>query len=234
MHSCHIVMRVTLEVHRRVAATGRLVPSNVVSQFSAMTRIRSSLLAGAIAGLGAGLLFAAAHAIVIVPIWSRMIGGLLFGIAAGTACGWAYAELKAPDASRSRLRDGATFGVLLWLAVVPVTLTNALLRHTGFAGAHKMSTDTVAVVLALAGGAALGWILSRRWRGALAAAAALLMITMAMGGPVPVGRSVRAVEILFAVLAAAVFGGIVLAYLEPMLRGRTGSGDGGGRTPNAS
>lgn len=186
--------------------------------------IRSSLIAGALAGLAAGLLFAVLHAIIIVPIWNRMIGGLLFGVVAGTAAGWAYSELSGTAPSqRSSVRRGFDFGVLLFLAVVPVTLVDVAFRATGMVDRHRNVTDAVAVALALLGGATVAWIRTRRRRAIVAMGAAALCVTMAMGGPVPVGRSVRVVEIFLAVFAASILGGTVLGAAEPRLRGFTGS-----------
>ena len=48
-------------------------------------RLRAAMLAGGIAGIGAGLTFATLHAIVIVPIWDRMTTGLVFAAVAGAA-----------------------------------------------------------------------------------------------------------------------------------------------------
>ena len=143
-----------------------------------------------------------------------MIGGLVFGVIAGAAAGWAYAELE-PAAS---LRSGLVYGMLLWLSVVPVTLTNAALRSNGFAIEHRAMTDAIAIVLAVAGGVAVGWLRRRTWHATVACAVAAVVLTLAMGGPVPVGRSVRAVEILFAVLVAALIGGAIVGMLEPRLR----------------
>jgi len=154
---------------------------------------------------------------VIVPIWSRMVGGLVFGVIGGIAAGWAYAELTRNIAD-TRVKDGIVFGFLLFLSVAPVTLLNVVLRANGFAHAHVTITDIIAVVLAVGGGATLGWLRARHWRAALACAAAALLLTFAMGGPVPMGRSVRAVEIFFAVFAAALLGGLVLGLLEPRMR----------------
>lgn len=180
---------------------------------------RSGVIAGAIAGLVAGLVFAGAHAFIITPIWNRMIGGLVFGVIAGAAAGWAYAELL-PSAVSSSLRSGLAYGFMLWLSVVPVTLTNVALRANGFAHEHEALTDAIAVILAGAGGTALGWLRSRRWRAMLACAVAAVAVTMAMGGPVPIGNGVRPVEILFAVLVASLIGGAVVGLLQPRLRRR--------------
>lgn len=174
-------------------------------------------MAGAIAGLIAGLAFATAHAFIITPVWSRMIGGLVFGVIAGAVAGWAYGELQSANTAAS-VRTGLAYGVMLWFSVVPVTLTNAGLRATGFAYEHRDITDAIAVVFALAGGAMLGRLRGHGRRAVLASAVAALVVTMATGGPVPVGRNVRTVEILFALLAASLVGGLMVGILEPRLR----------------
>jgi hypothetical protein len=182
--------------------------------------IRSSLIAGALAGLAAGLLFALLHAFIIVPIWDRMIVGLLFGMGAGTAAGWAYAELSGTaPVSYSPVRLGFNFGVLMFLAVLPVTLTDVVLRATGMVERHRDVTDAITVVLAILAGATAGWVRARRVRPTIAMATATLFLTMAMGGPVPVGRSMRVVEIYLAVFAAALLAGTILGALEPKVRG---------------
>ena len=144
-----------------------------------------------------------------------MIGGLVFGVLAGAAAGWAYGELSRDK--ETSVRSGLAFGVMLWLSVVPVTLTNAALRASGFAYAHRDITDAISVTLAVAGGLALGWLRARQRRAMVACAVAALVVTMAMGGPVPVARNVRTVEILFAVLLASLIGGAVVGLLAPRL-----------------
>jgi len=181
-----------------------------------LTRTRSSIIGGGIAGLGAGLAFAGLHALIIVPIWSRMLMGLVFGIATGLAAGWGFAELTQDSPKRFRL--GVSYGFMLWLAVVPVTLANSWIRSTGFNRTHETWTDVISFGLAILGGAALGLLRGKSRRAIVAGAAAVLFLTMAMGGPVPVGNSVRAVEILIAVLLASVVGGVSVAYLDPLLR----------------
>jgi hypothetical protein len=157
--------------------------------------------------------FAVAHAIVIVPVWNRSAFGLLSGALAGAVAGWAYTELGFD----ARAASGARFGALLWLAVVPVTLADALLRMLGIAPRYEIVAVIVAVVLALGGGALLGWRRTRRWRAAVAGAAATMLLTMAMAGPVPVGRSVRALAIFLALLPTAIVGGVVLGGISRAL-----------------
>jgi hypothetical protein len=182
-----------------------------------MTNWRTFSAAGALAGLTAGIAFAAAHAFIITPVWSRMAGGLAFGVIAGAAAGWAFGELQT-DGSPASVRSGLRLGLMLWLAVVPVTLVDAGLRASGYAFAHRDITDAIAVILALAGGATLGVLRGTGKRSVLACALAAVVVTMAMGGPVPVGRNVRTVEILFAVLLASLVGGAMVGVIEPRLR----------------
>jgi hypothetical protein len=112
---------------------------------------------------------------------------------------------------------GAGFGGLLWLSVTPVTGGDVLLRVAGIAPRLELLAVAVAVLLASAGGGTLGWLITRRTRGAVAGAVAGLLLTIAMAGPVPVGRSVRAINIFLAVLPAAVLGGIALAVVSPSI-----------------
>lgn len=170
-----------------------------------------------------GLLFATLHAIIIVPIWDRMTQGLIFGAVAGAGAGWAFAECY-PAAVRATRRQnagiGARFGALLWLSVTPVSGADALLRATGVAPRYELLAVAVAVVLALAGGAALAWLITHRRRAALAGAIAGLLLVIAMAGPVPVGRSMRAFNIFLAVLPASVLGGIALGLISPSIFAR--------------
>ena len=182
----------------------------------------AALLAGLLAGLAGALLFAAAHAWLIVPIWTRMTSGLASGAAAGVVGGWALAELEpryhAGGTAWAAAR-GLRFGALLWGLVAPVTAADVLLRAAGVAPRYELVAVGVALTLAVAGGAAYGWRVTRRRRGALAGGAATVALTIAMAGPVPVGRSARAFWIFVAVLPAAALGGAVLALGARWLRG---------------
>ena len=181
--------------------------------------LRRNLTAGAVAGLCGAIVFALAHAILIVPIWNRSAFGLSWGVLTGIFAGWAYAELgfdRAPDtrALPARLASGMRFGAVVWLAVVPVTLADALLRLLQIAPRHELVLVGVALGLALTGGALLGWQRMHTRRAAVVGASATLVLTLAMGGPVPVGRSIRALGIFVAVLPAAVVAGAFLAGLS--------------------
>ena len=172
------------------------------------------LLGGLLSGLVGALLFATAHAFLIVPIWTRMGSGIVFGALAGTAAAWALLEnyptlMTLPP--REVARVGARFGGVLWLLVAPVTAADALLRAVGIARRFELIAVGVALVVALGSGATFGWRRTRSRRGMISGAVATLALTIAMSGPVPVARSPRAFGIFAAVLPAAVLAGSVLA-----------------------
>jgi hypothetical protein len=175
-------------------------------------------MAGAIAGLSAGLVFASLHAIIIVPIWDRMYGSLFGASLVGSIVGWAYAELMGDDSRAIRPGRGALFGALLWLAVVPVTLTDAALRQ--MTRRNEMLEVVVAVGLALLVGGVWGRLRTGHWRGTIAGAAAVFALTLVMGGPVPIANSVWALGIFFAVLPACVVAGVLLGTTLGLLRAR--------------
>ena len=170
-------------------------------------------LAGLASSVAAALVFATAHSLIIVPIWNRVAGGVALAAIAGAACGQAFSAIH-PDAAHHGVKRavylGARYGALLWLAVVPVSLVDAVLRVAGIARRYDPLTDIVAVLLALAGGWFLGHRIGRTRRAAAWGALATLLLTCAMGGPVPIARNLRAFGIWLAVLPACVVAGTIL------------------------
>jgi hypothetical protein len=185
-------------------------------------RVRDSIVAGAVAGLAAGLVFAALHAVIIVPVWDRMVGSLMLAVLAGSVIGWSYAELypEQSDVAASAW-SGSRYGALLWLAVVPVSLADAALRAVGFLPRYELVGLVVAVAIAVAAGALWGWRRTGRRRGLAASAAATLALTMVMGGPVPFARNVWAFGIFLAVLPASIVAGAILGASVALARRRT-------------
>ena len=185
-----------------------------------MPRVRLALIAGFFSGLAAGLIFAAAHALLIVPIWNRMAFGLTSAAVAGLAAGWAYVALGFDRASAGQPRSwtmdaaaGLRFGALLWLAVVPVTLADTALRLAGIAPRFELLAVVVAVCLAITGGALLGLRLGGTRRAMVAGAAATLLLTIAMAGPVPLPNGRRAVAIFLSVLPVCMTAGLILGLV---------------------
>jgi len=65
------------------------------------------MIAGIAIGAVGVILFGAIHAIVIVPIWTRLLGGLPFSLIAGLAMGWALYEMRI----HGRFSSGALAGL---------------------------------------------------------------------------------------------------------------------------
>lgn len=183
-------------------------------------RLRAAMLAGAIAGLGAGLVFATAHALLVVPIWDRMMGGLAFGVLAGAGAAWAFTELypEAPATLGRSAYAGARFGGMLWLAAAPATVVDAALRTTGVTQSVRWLEVPVAVLMFAAAGALLGRSRRPTRRGMIAGAVATLLLGLAMAGPVPIMRSPRAFLIFLAVLPAALVAGGVIGAAVGLAR----------------
>jgi hypothetical protein len=187
------------------------------SRGGAEFRVRLAVIAGGISGLVAGLVFAAAHALFIVPIWNRMAFGLTSAAAAGLAAGWAFVELgfeptdqDHPAPWEADAAAGLRFGALLWLAIVPVTLADTMLRLAGVAPRFEVVAVAVALGLAIGGGLLLGSWLAGTRRAMIAGAAATLLLTVAMAGPVPLPNGRRAVAIFLSVLPACMIAGLIL------------------------
>lgn len=187
------------------------------SRSGAVSRVRLGLIAGGFSGIAAGLVFAAAHALLIVPIWNRMAFGLTSAAAAGLAAGWAFVELgfdptsaDQPSPWGSYATAGLRFGGLLWLAIVPVTLADSVLRLAGVAPRFELFAVAVAIGLAVGAGLLLGSWLAGTRRAMIAGAAATLLLTVAMAGPVPLPNGRRAVAIFLSVLPACMIAGLIL------------------------
>jgi len=97
--------------------------------------------------------------------------------------------------------------------LAPATLFNAALRLRGFDVGHGNALAGSAV--ALASGAAAGWPLTRRR--AAAAAFATLTMTLASGGPLPVGQSMRGLWLSLAFVPIVLAAGVLAAALHRRL-----------------
>ena len=171
------------------------------------------ILCGVVLG-GAGLLlFGSIHALAIVPIWSRLPGGLPFAVAAGLVASWAYHEYWRSGAPPPGVGTGLRFGALVWLVGLPATALANVMRLERPSRPLPGWVDVASFGLAALGGAALLWGLTRTRRGALAGATALGVLLAAGGGPVPVANGGRAIGLWAGFLVVEAVGGAVLALL---------------------
>ena len=142
-----------------------------------------------------------------------MFRGLPLALVAGMTFSWAYDVVARVRGSRS-LTDGVQFGALMAVTLVPATLVNAALRLGGVRVQDGMAGAALAVALAIASGAASGWLLTRRRDASLAFAVATVTMTLAAGGPLPVAQSVRGLWLSLAFVPICLAGGIVVAALH--------------------
>lgn len=168
--------------------------------------LRASLIAAAGTAVVAVVAFGALHALWIVPIWSRLLGGLPFALAGALAVGWAYAEcLIARRLPPAPILNGLVFGVGAWLVLLPATAVSAVLRVTGIH--HSYPAWSVVAALGTAGltGLFVGRWQGGRWRSTLASGLAVVVLLSIQAGPVPVLNGWRPAGLLL--LLAPLYGG---------------------------
>jgi hypothetical protein len=171
-------------------------------------------------------LFGTAHALIIVPIWRGLLRGLPFAFLAASAITWAYADLLRERHIRPGLSQGALFGLLLWLSVIPTTLMGVLFRISGLhqtAGNGELAAELL--VAALTG--VLGGAIVRSRRLAISLAILVIALVLAMAGPIPVINGHRPLLLLLGFLPIYVVAGIALSaankFLHPVTEPSSGA-----------
>jgi hypothetical protein len=172
------------------------------------------------AGLAAasvGLLgFGVAHALLITPIWSQLLGGMPFVVIGGIALACGFDHLPATVRNRG-LRSGVQFGAVMIGTLVPATSLDAALRIAGLRRADAVET-AIALALAAATGAAAGWIWTRQPRGAVAFGAAALGLFVTTHGPLPIAQSPKGLWLSLAIAPVIVLGCVVIAAAHQRLQ----------------
>ena len=184
-------------------------------------RIATILIVGASTGVFGLVAFGTAHALLILPIWTRLAGGLPFALAAGVALAWAFEELNRTRGWRSAL-DGVRFGAIMFSTLAPVTAFDTALRLSGADRGATLVT-VIDVALALAAGAATGWLLARTRRSALVFAVATLALMLVSAGPLPLAQSARGAQLAIAIAPICLLAGATLAVLRRLLTQRISS-----------
>ena len=179
------------------------------------------ILAAALAGAAGVLGFAVVHALLIVPIWTRLVGGVPLGLLAGGTLTWGLVELR--RAGRlAGVAGGLRYGALLWLALAPHTALAGAVEAAGRREAFAAWEVPVVCGVAALAGAVLGGAFGRTRRAALALAAAVLSLALAMGGPVRVLHTTTAAWLYLAFLPICAGAGLLAAgaLAPPALRRR--------------
>lgn len=177
--------------------------------------IRRVITAGSVVGVVGAVSFAAVHALLILPIWSRIPGGLLQSIPIGIALVWAFDQLARVRGWRTAAH-GASFGAVMFLTLVPGTaFANALRLASLPAGDWPATVVTVAI----AGGAGwiAGWMLTRERRAARAIAVATLVLTIGASGPIPVVNSARAASLFVGFIPICMLAGTAAALARRLV-----------------
>lgn len=183
-----------------------------------MRPVAGAPTAGRLVAIGCALgivslaIFATLHAIVVRPIWGQLAMGIPFVIAIGVAVTWAYHEYATAAQNRVSAVGGLRFGALTWLSAWPATALANIERVRTHAPLPAWF-DYVSLVLALAGGALALWLVTRSRRAAVAGAVAAAASLAAAGGPLPVVRGGRVVELWIGLFVLETIGGTLLAQM---------------------
>ena len=184
-----------------------------------MTPLRASLVAALGTALVAVGTFGAIHAAWIVPIWPRLLGGVPFAIAGALVLAWCYSRfLVAERLPRPAALGGLAFGLGAWVALIPATGVEAVLR---LAGLHQQH-GTWSTVIALGVAALTGFIIGRWARlqvsGIVATAAAALVLLSVQAGPIPVTNGWRPLGLFLLMAPLYALCGLVQALVTEMIR----------------
>lgn len=183
-----------------------------VGSTSSTTVTGRVIAVGAVVGFAGLALFAGLHALVIKPVWSDLAGGIPYVLAIGVTVAWAYHEFVKTAPARVCATGGLRFGALMWLSAWPATAFANLIRLR-LGSPLPFWVDVAAFVLALAGGALALWLVTRSRRAGLAGAVATAVLLAVGGGPLPVVRGGRVLELWTGLLILEALGGVALALL---------------------
>lgn len=185
--------------------------------YSRTSRLTRIILTGVAGGTVAMALFVVIHSLLIFPIWTRLGNGLPLALIGGVGLAGAF-EHVACLTGWTPVRGGARFGALMFATAVPATLFSNALRLAGL-GANDWPAVVATLAIALAAGAATGWLVTSRRDGAIAFAGASVALIIAMAGPIPVVNGPRAAWLFLGFLPICVGAGIALAMTRARLVG---------------
>ena len=142
-----------------------------------------TIVAGAIAGAAALLVFVVVHAIWIVPIWGMLLM-LPLASAVGAIAAWPFAEMASRGTLPAAPYDGIAFSLILLATLIPTALYGAF---AGPVDMHDIDVRALVVPLLLAApsGAAIGLLFGGSERSALALASAALALALTLGHNLP-------------------------------------------------
>jgi hypothetical protein len=196
------------------------LPSTVGARRVSRFRLAHILSSGVIVGAVATASFGAVHALAIVPIWSRLVRGLVPATLAGIALSWAFEQARRVRGWRRPI-DGAAFGLVMFATLIPATLFSNALRLAGMRAADWPGT-LGSLAIGVASGTAAGWLLSRERVATMAFAIATFVLTLAAAGPIPIVNGPPAAWLFIGFIPICAIAGVTIALLnERLARNRT-------------
>jgi hypothetical protein len=187
----------------------------------AVTRGRAAapvVIPGVVVGLLAVLAFGAVHAWLVVPIWSRLVGGLPLAVAAAAALAWAFD--RAADRRGWRTTQGFLFGVYMFGTLIPATAVDVAMRLNGLRLGDTAAGTAVGAAIFVLSGVTAGWIATREKSTALVFGLATIALMAVAGGPLPVTRSARGAWLSGGIACITAAAGASIALLRSMVRRR--------------
>ena len=182
-------------------------------------RVERIVVPGVAAGVMAQAAFAAAHALLITPIWGRLAGHLPLAAACGIALAAAFDVWSVRRGSQS-IVSGAQFGTLLFATLLPATAIDTSLRLAGLRRADGLETFAL-VTAAVLSGSGVGSALVRTRSGAAVFAGAALSLLLVSAGPLPVAQSDKGLLLSLSIAPICVAAGAVLALVRGFILRRT-------------
>jgi hypothetical protein len=177
------------------------------------------LIPGIVVGIGALLAFGLVHAWLIVPIWSRLAGGIPVALFTGVALACAFGRVAHVRGWHSPVH-GLTFGVYMFGTLVPATAVDAWLRTNGMRLGDTTPGMAAGIALFALSGFLVGWVFSRDRTTALVCAVAALALMAVAGGPLPIGRSPRAAGLSLGVGVITALASAAIAAVRSVVRHR--------------
>jgi hypothetical protein len=184
-----------------------------------LQRLAPTLIPGIAVSIFAVLAFGTVHAWLIVPIWSRLAGGLPVALLGGLALAWAFDRVANIRGWQSPAH-GLLFGVYMFGTLMPATAVDAALRLNGMRLGDTTPGMVGGVALFALAGFVAGWVLSRDRSTALVYAAAALALMVVAGGPLPIVRSPRAAGLSLGVAGIVAVAGGAIAAIRSVVRHR--------------
>lgn len=178
-----------------------------------LSRWRRHIAAVAVLTAGGVALFGVLHAILIEPIWERLVGGVPRAALTGIGMTWCYSELRSRGRLRPGVAGGLLFGGAIWLGLLPVSIAAAILRAAGVRSQLGWLEPPLDLSLVAITDAVAGFLLTRSARGTASAAACMVGVLAPLNAPFAIEIDLLQRQLLLGLLPIYLAGTTVLSVL---------------------